>query len=277
MGIPYNIRGIEIQCKCLNPEHQDNNPSFSINSLTGFYNCFSCGHKGNFKTYLEGVLDEDMERTALYLESLRALEDTGGTPEGPVGDPSDLLPPRSHIEVPPFRGLSKETIDANDLYYCNVGRYKGRIIFPMDYGFDARIYPLDETAPTAQQAKYLRPRSFKTAKHMFICKAKEYSDTVIICEGVLDALSFAELGYNAAANFGLLPCSPDKAGELFAEGFTSVVNGFDSDAAGIAGWQKVKDSFREYFTILPPLDIIKKLNASKTGDINDYLISLKED
>ena len=32
---------------CLNPEHDDTNPSMRIDKITGVFNCFSCGFKGN--------------------------------------------------------------------------------------------------------------------------------------------------------------------------------------------------------------------------------------
>lgn len=274
MNIPYTIHGIEIRCRCLNPQHTDATPSFSINSKTTQFYCFSCQYKGTFKRYLEGEIDEDLERNSKYLEALRALEDLDAEPDD-YENVEHILPPRSNIEVQAFRGLSKELVDKFDLYYCNLGRYAGRIIFPIDGGFDARVMPLDSAVPRAEKAKYLRPSYFKTAKHMYICKVNE-SPEVIICEGVMDALSFAELGYNAAANFGLLACSPDKAGQLFANGFTTVLAGFDRDKAGFEGWAKVKDSFREYFEIAPPNKILKELDASDYDDINDYLQFLKD-
>ena len=32
---------------CLNPEHDDTNPSMRIDKITGVFNCFSCGFNGN--------------------------------------------------------------------------------------------------------------------------------------------------------------------------------------------------------------------------------------
>ena len=36
---------------CLNPEHDDSNPSMRVDKVTGIFNCFSCGYKGNLFTY----------------------------------------------------------------------------------------------------------------------------------------------------------------------------------------------------------------------------------
>jgi hypothetical protein len=58
-----------------------------------------------------------------------------------------------------------------------------------------------------------------------------------------------------------------------AHGFSEVINGFDRDEKGMAGWQKIKESFRYYFSIGRPLEVMSTLGPGR--DINDYLIALK--
>jgi hypothetical protein len=43
------VRGDEGTALCPNPEHFDNNPSWSINMDTGKHHCFSCGFGGSFQ------------------------------------------------------------------------------------------------------------------------------------------------------------------------------------------------------------------------------------
>ena len=45
--IPYYAKGKDYLVQCLNPEHDDNNPSMRIDQITGIFNCFSCGFKGS--------------------------------------------------------------------------------------------------------------------------------------------------------------------------------------------------------------------------------------
>ena len=45
--IKYKEAGRDYQISCLNPEHEDSNPSMRVDKVTGIYHCFSCGHKGN--------------------------------------------------------------------------------------------------------------------------------------------------------------------------------------------------------------------------------------
>ena len=45
-NIPFTPKGKDYVVRCLNPEHDDNNPSMRIDQVTGVFNCFSCGYKG---------------------------------------------------------------------------------------------------------------------------------------------------------------------------------------------------------------------------------------
>ena len=49
--LEFKVSGRDYLVRCLNPEHEDRNPSMRIDNITGIFNCFSCGYKGNlFKT-----------------------------------------------------------------------------------------------------------------------------------------------------------------------------------------------------------------------------------
>ena len=50
-GIQYQISGKDAKIHCLNPEHDDTNPSMRVDRITGIFHCFSCGYKGNLFTY----------------------------------------------------------------------------------------------------------------------------------------------------------------------------------------------------------------------------------
>ncbi len=53
-NIPYIPKGKDFVVRCLNPEHEDRNPSMRIDQITGVFNCFSCEYKGSiFKHFGE--------------------------------------------------------------------------------------------------------------------------------------------------------------------------------------------------------------------------------
>ena len=64
--IPYRLQGADIVVACLNPEHDDSNPSMRIDKITGIFHCFSCGFKGNvFKHYDQPVSFLDQKRVGM--------------------------------------------------------------------------------------------------------------------------------------------------------------------------------------------------------------------
>jgi DNA primase len=68
------IKGVEIKdgkCRCLDPAHEDKNPSCVINQ--GFFHCFSCGVGGDIYDAVQ-LLEEtpliDREKQFDFLENL---------------------------------------------------------------------------------------------------------------------------------------------------------------------------------------------------------------
>ena len=50
-NIKYKATNKDYTISCLNPEHEDNNPSLNVDKVTGIFHCFSCGFKGNIFNY----------------------------------------------------------------------------------------------------------------------------------------------------------------------------------------------------------------------------------
>ena len=60
LGRPYTNTGDGfIMCKCINPQHQDKTPSFSINLESMIGKCFGCGFSVGPKYWNDGELDEE--------------------------------------------------------------------------------------------------------------------------------------------------------------------------------------------------------------------------
>ena len=49
--IHFIPKGKDFVVRCLNPEHEDRNPSMRIDQIDGRFNCFSCEFKGNLFTH----------------------------------------------------------------------------------------------------------------------------------------------------------------------------------------------------------------------------------
>jgi DNA primase len=64
--IVYRNQGADYVVACLNPEHDDSNPSMRIDKITGIFHCFSCGFKGNiFKYYDTPVSHLEVKRNKI--------------------------------------------------------------------------------------------------------------------------------------------------------------------------------------------------------------------
>ena len=53
-SIQYLPKGKDFVVRCLNPEHDDRNPSMRIDQIDGRFNCFACEFKGNIFSFFGG-------------------------------------------------------------------------------------------------------------------------------------------------------------------------------------------------------------------------------
>lgn len=58
-GIPYEDRGENVKLHCLNPHHNDKNPSLEIRKSDGLFHCWSCGFSGNIYTLQKLLFGKD--------------------------------------------------------------------------------------------------------------------------------------------------------------------------------------------------------------------------
>lgn len=121
-GIYYKLSGRDVLIRCLNPEHDDGNPSMRIDKVLGVFNCFSCGYKGSlFRHYNVDYSETEMRREKLkrLINNLRAAGVGLSMPEGfmsYIGNWRDIKP-ETYRRFEAFRHHDKQFI--------------GRINFPI--------------------------------------------------------------------------------------------------------------------------------------------------
>ena len=54
-SLAFSVSGRDYLIKCLNPDHEDSNPSFRVDKVSGVAHCFSCGFKTNLLLILLNV------------------------------------------------------------------------------------------------------------------------------------------------------------------------------------------------------------------------------
>ena len=279
LGATYKDDGGEwIKCSCQHPDqrHSHHTLSAGINSETGIHSCFKDPtHNFPFVTLedTDGVDEEDLLWRARYhgMSISEGVEDTYW----------------SHIDQPPvermvtedWRGISKELLAELCVYYCDQGRYRGRYVFGIhkdgqSVGFDARM--VDDTAK-AQEAKWLRPKGMR-AQSIVYPKSKIQdmgASHIVITEGVMDAVSYIQMGIAAIPTFGVSPPSSDRIEQLLQMGVTSVTIAYDNDEAGRAGALNVLPYYSEWFDIVDH-PMVAMIRNSSFKDANDFLVGVKE-
>src|SRR6056300_1094424 len=77
--VPFLPKGKDFVVSCLNPEHDDSNPSMRIDQITGIFNCFSCGFKGNiFHFYGEKANQLQLRRENLKKKIRQKMSEGAG-------------------------------------------------------------------------------------------------------------------------------------------------------------------------------------------------------
>ena len=265
--------GTEVAIYC--PFHDNvHSPACYINTKTGLWQCFNpaCGKKGNFrqlykhmtgKTYgREWILDPVNLQRELDL----ALVIKDGTEE--LSTDSIQVDYESG-EVDNLQTLVDRGYDLDILEYFEIGysKVKDRVVIPVRDPQYKLVGLIGRAIHDWQEPRYLYNKGFKRADVLFnIQNAKQY-DSVIICEGSLDAIKVAQSGFkNVVATLGA-KVSPNQV-RMIKKYFDAITVFSDNDDAGAEMRRAIIEECRgkEIYTVAIP-DGLKD-----PGDMTDIQI-----
>ena len=106
--ISFTTSAKDYVVKCLNPEHNDNNPSFRIDKITGVAHCFSCGYKTNIFKHFGIVANFTSIKVAKLKQKLKDLHVNFNG----VDFPGEVIP-----ITKPYRGISSRTLKHFGAFY----------------------------------------------------------------------------------------------------------------------------------------------------------------
>jgi DNA primase len=220
--IRYKYSGQDLLIKCLNPEHEDSNPSLRVDKVLGIFNCLACGFSGNiFKYFDESINVNDIrrEKAKRKIASIRSASIGLELPE-------DSIP-----VITSYRGISPQT-------YAKFGAFKtssigmsGRIVFPI-YAPDGRIVVFQGRLEfdTGEAKYYNYPRGIKLPLYPTV---KPIKGRVILVEGIFDMLNLHDKGLpNAVACFGVQTVTKQALETFKLQEIDGVDIMFDPDNAG---------------------------------------------
>jgi len=261
---------------CLNPNHPDKHPSFSVNLENGAGKCFSCSFHVGEKYWINDEMSEEEIEDLLRRNKYNQLKEKFAKEEEVA--PMIFLPPNDGDVEEGWRGLTKNTLDTLGIYKCETGHYAGRIIFPMKnrYGnvaaFNTRAF-IDGVEPKYKYSKGIKVNELiYPALNTYKKVAKNY---IVVVEGIMDAISMWQDDIPAMLNFGVNhTIGKNKIGELLSAGVETIYLGLDNDKAGLEGIKKYLESdLSEYFEVKLAVTLpeLAKFYESGCKDYNDYI------
>jgi DNA primase len=257
-GIYYRLSGRDVLIKCLNPEHDDRNPSMRIDKVLGVFHCFSCGYKGSvFKHYNvdHSVAEIKREKLKRIINSLRSSG---------VG----LQMPENYIPyLGNWRGIKPETYKKFRAFRHHDAKFQGRINFPItDASGRIVCFQGRDEIGTLDHKYMFHPSGVKLP---LFPQVRPLQGRVILVEGIFDMLNLHDKGLeNAICCFGVKNFTEEKLNFLKISGVSGLDLFFDGDVAGQAGVEQVKTIAKDF-----PIRTIKLKNGQDPGALNQTQVT----
>ena len=236
--IPFNPKGQDYVVSCLNPDHEDNNPSMHVDQQEGTFHCFSCGFKGNVFKFFN--IDRNWQDLRVrQLKDKIAIIKANSTG---LSLPGGAAPYTRH-----FRDIDKRTLAKYKAFTHK--DYEGRIVFPLpDITGKIRAFIGRYINSNARPKYMIKPSGADLP--LFPSVANPIEGSVILVEGIFDALNLIDKGLsNAVAILGANNIQLDKIENLRLQGVHTIYTMFDGDDAGRKASKNAKRLLQEKFII----------------------------
>lgn len=260
-GLEFTSSGRDYLIKCLNPEHEDSNPSLRVDKVSGIAHCFACGWKRNLFKHYGLITNTASIKVAKLKQKLQELQLS--LFEVPL--PKGAIP-----YTQKFRGISVATLKHFEAFYTHEDKtFENRIVFPIRDITGKIANFVARHVDTGAKPKYLMKPS-GVAIQCYPVKLEQNSGSIILVEGIFDMLNMYDKGArNVVAAFGTQSLKSNTKIKLLpyrACGATKVYILFDGDAAGIAAAEELKPLVEEcgYF-----VEIIKLPEDSDPGELSE--------
>ena len=259
-GLAYTVSGRDYLIKCLNPEHDDSNPSFRVDKVSGVAHCFSCGFKTNIFKFFGVFTNPVPIKIAALKEKLNELKTAG------VG----LELPNGHTPYTrSFRGISPATLKDFGAFYTNaVEKLQDRIVFPIkDITGKTVVFVGRHTLSNGNPRYVNYPSGVKIP--LFPAHLPSGYSSMVLVEGIFDMLNLYDNGLeNVVCAFGTNTLQNDTKQKLLpfkAQGITHIYLLFDGDEAGSKAAKTLKPIIEaEGFVV----EIVNLPEGSDPGDLS---------
>ena len=238
-NIPFTVKGQDYVVSCLNPEHEDNNPSMHIDQQEGAFHCFSCGFKGNVFKFFNVDKNWQDVRVSKLRNKIAGIK---------AASTGLKLPPGAVPYTRHFRDVDKRTL-AKYGAFTQDKDFNGRIVFPLpDITGKIRAFIGRYTDSNAHPKYMIKPSGAELP--LFPSIVSPINGSIILVEGIFDALNLIDKGLkNAVAVLGANNLQLDVLKALKLQGVHTIYTMFDEDDAGRKAGLTVQRLLEEDFII----------------------------
>lgn len=270
--IHFIPKGRDLLVRCLNPEHEDRNPSMRIDRITGVFQCWSCGFKGNlFHHFGQKGNALQIKRQKTKDKIQRKLAENVG-----LEIPTNAVPFTQE-----WRGISAETFKHFEAFQHSDSHFIGRVVVPIRAPSEKIVAFNGRHMTPGHEPKYMiYPNGAELP--LFPNIIKPIDGRIILVEGLFDMLNLHDKGLtNAVCTFGTRTLlgktskGPERLKLLQMQGVYGVDVLFDSDDAG----RKAAGEVAEYCETKLDFDVRDRhlKNVNDPGDLTaPQVMRLKE-
>jgi DNA primase len=227
----FTVSGKDYVVGCLNPEHDDSNPSMRIDRVLGIFQCMACGYKGNiFYLY-----KQTPNRLELMREKVKRKISVIRQQSIGYSLPSDAM---SYIGN--WRNISPETYRKFGAFKSAQKEFINRIVFPVKdiTGRTVAFIGRDDSGSLSKKY-YIHPGGAALPLYPVV---SPINGRIILVEGIFDMLNLHDKGLtNAVTSFGVTTVKDNTFDLLKIQGVEGIDILYDSDKAGQEGARKVKE------------------------------------
>lgn len=192
-GISFTPSGKDYVIKCLNPDHEDNNPSCRVDKVIGIAHCFSCGWKRNLFKHFGVFTDTSSIKVAQLKQKLKDIREQSIE----IEFPENFTP---YTES--FRGISSKTLRHFEAFYTNGhDKLDDRIVFPIRDVTKKIAAFIGRHVLSDANPRYVVYPSGKPLP--LFPNIVDSINSIVLVEGIFDMLNMYDKGlHNVVCTFG---------------------------------------------------------------------------
>ena len=274
-NIEYVTRGKDFLVKCLNPEHDDNNPSMRIDRLKGIFGCYSCGFSGNIYSHFGETNNTYLSAKTITLKE--KIEELMWSK--PISLPLDAA-----WFTEDFRGIKGETFEKFKAFTTNyIEDLEGRLVIPIT-DINNKIVALNGRYMYSNLSPKYKFYPSGAKLSLFPAAPKLIENSIILVEGLFDMLNLQDKGLtNAVCTFGTSfgnvkkkqkqQDNIDKLLTFRYQGVQKIIILFDGDEAGRVAASNLESYISKSFDT----EVIVLDDGVDPGDLTQFQVTkLKE-